>query len=508
MVIAPDSTPASLEQALALLGESRRQWDAEKRLLELRIQSLEHRLFGTKSEKVALEDNQLALIDEVFTHPEPAATEDVVVLPDIEKRVAKKPVRRPLPEHLEVVEERLEPADKTCSHCGREQCLVREESSERLDLIPARLIRRRTVRPVYACSACKDQSPVQVPMPPQVIDKGICGPGLLAHVVLSKYLQHLPLYRVQQELTRFGVEITRTTLADWVAATAMVLEPLYRLVRDNLLAGSYLQIDETPVHVMDPEVEGRTATGWLWVYARPGGGVIFDFQKGRGRDGPDRMLKSFAGTFQSDGYGLYESLERDRSDLRRVACWAHARRKFHEAIPDDGPRSREIIAMIAPLYGIEKVARESGLSPQARKDLRQQHAPKVLDRLHRRLVELDPARVGSPVLPKSPLGKAIRYTLNQWEALVRYLEDGRYEIDTNLVENAIRPSCVGKRNWLFIGHPDAGWRSAVIYSLLITARRYRVDPAAWLTDVLRRIPTCTHANLPELLPWNWKPQAA
>jgi transposase len=497
-------TPATLEEAVVLLGSLA----TEKRLLELRIQDLEHRLYGSSSEKLPIEDRQLALIDEVFDHPEPATTEDVVVAPDIEKRTAKKPVRRPLPEHLEVVEERLEPADKTCSHCGREQCLVREESSERLDLIPARLIRRRTVRPVYACTACKDQSPVQVPMPPQVIHKGICGPGLLAHVVLAKYLQHLPLYRVQQEIARFGVEITRTTLADWVAATATALEPLYHLVRDDLMAGSYLQVDETPVQVMDPEVKGRTATGWLWVYARPGGGVIFDFQKGRGRDGPDQMLKSFAGTFQSDGYGLYESLERDRSDLRRVACWAHARRKFHEAIPDDGPRSRGIMAMIAPLYGIEKVARESGLSPEARKDLRNQHAPAMLERLHRRLLELNPARVGSPVLPKSPLGKAIRYTLGQWEALVRYLEDGRYEIDTNLVENAIRPSCVGKKNWLFIGHPDAGWRSAVIYSLLITARRYRLDPTAWLSDVLRRIPTCTQANLPELLPWNWKPKAA
>ena len=173
------------------------------------------------------------------------------------------------------------------------------------------------------------------------------------------------------------------------------------------MAGNYLQIDETPVQVMDPEVEGRTATGWLWVYARPGGGVILDLQKSRGRDGPDRMLKSFAGTFQSDGYGLYESLERDRSDLRRVACWAHVRRKLHEAL-------------IAPLDGIEKVARESGLSPEARKDLRQQKASAMLERLHRHLLELDPVRVGSPVLPKSPLGKAIRYTPSQWEALVRY----------------------------------------------------------------------------------------
>ena len=177
MATAPKTTPATLEKAVALLGQFRQEWSNEKRHLELRIKSLEHRLFGSRSEKLPIEDQQLALIDEVFAQQEPAATQDVVVDPDIEKRVAKKPVRRPLPEHLEVVEERLEPADKTCTHCGREQCLIREESSERLDLIPARLIRRRTVRPVYACTACKDQSPVQVPMPPQVIEKGICGPG-------------------------------------------------------------------------------------------------------------------------------------------------------------------------------------------------------------------------------------------------------------------------------------------------------------------------------------------
>jgi hypothetical protein len=345
-------------------------------------------------------------------------------------------------------------------------------------------------------------------MPPQVIDRGICRPGLLAHVDLSKYLKHRPLYRVQQEPARFGVDITRTTLADWVAAVTTALEPIHHLVRKDLMGGSYLQIEETPVRVMDPEVEGRAATGWLSVYDRPGGGVIFDFQKSRGRDSPDRMLQSFTGIFQSDGYWLYESLERDRSDLRRVACWVHARRKFHEAIPDDGPRSRAIIAMIAPLYGIEKVARESGLSAEARRDLRNQHASATLERLHRRLLELEPGQVGSPVLPKSPLAKAIPYTLGRWQALVRYLEDGRYEIDTNLVENAIRPCGIGKKNWLFIGHPDAAWRSAVIYSLLITARRYRLDLAAWLSDVLRRIPTCKQANLSELLPWNWKPQAA
>ena len=494
---------------MALLGVL----SAEKRHLELRVQALERQLFGPRSEKLNLEDHQLPLLDEVFKNPVPAATTDVVVNvapvdPPSDKPERGKPVRRPLPEHLEVVEERLEPASRACGRCGREQCLVREECTERLDLIPAKLIRRRTVRPVYACGSCKDQSPVQAPMPPQVIEKGLCGPGLLAHVVLSKYIDHRPLYRVQQELGRHGVEVTRSTLADWVSAAAGALEPLQQRLRQDLVAGSYLQVDETPVKVMDPEVRGRTASGWLWVYARPGGGVVFDFQTGRGREGPDAMLKDFRGTFQSDGYGLYESLERERPDLRRVGCWAHARRKFHEALDDDATRSREFLVLIGMLYGIEREAREQSMTPEARKALRMEKAPGVLARLRQRLEELEPGKATSPVLLKSPLGKAIRYVLGQWEALVRYLEDGRYEIDNNLVENSIRPTAVGKKNWLFIGHPDAGWRSAVIYSLLITARRRGLDPAKWLEDVLRRIPTATVANLHELLPGNWKPAVA
>ena len=221
MVSTSISAPASLEEAMALLGVL----SAEKRHLELRVQALERQLFGPRSEKLNLEDNQLPLLDEVFKNPVPAATTDVVVNdasadPPSDKPERRKSVRRPLPEHLEVVEERLEPASRACGRCGRDQCLVREECTERLDLIPAKLIRRRTVRPVYACGSCKDQSPVQAPMPPQVIEKGLCGPGLLAHVVLSKYLDHRPLYRVQQELGRHGVEVTRSTLADWVSAAA------------------------------------------------------------------------------------------------------------------------------------------------------------------------------------------------------------------------------------------------------------------------------------------------
>ena len=263
-------------------------------------------------------------------------------------------------------------------------------------------------------------------------------------MILSKYLDHRPLYRVQQELGRHGVEVTRSTLSDWVNAVASALERLQKRLRQDLVGGDYLQVDESPVKVLDPDLPGRTANGWLWVYARPGGAVLFDFQSGRGREGPDNMLRDFRGTFQTDGYALYESMERQRADLRRVGCWAHARRKFHEALEDDGARAREFILLIGKMYAVEREARERALTSDARKALRAERVPEVLARLRRRLEELEPGKVTSPVLLKSPLGMAIRYTLGQWEALVRYLEDGRYEMDNNLVENAIRPTAVGK----------------------------------------------------------------
>jgi transposase len=226
-------------------------------------------------------------------------------------------------------------------------------------------------------------------------------------VLFSKYRFRSPLYQVQQELARADLEITRTTLADWVAIGTGALEPLFAQIRKDLVGGDYLQVDETPVRVMDPEVPGKTAQEWLWVYARPG------------RDGPERMLKDFLGTFQSDGYGLYEAMERDRKDLRRVACWAHKRQMFHEALEDDVARARELLVLIAGLYLIEKETREGANTPKARKALRREKAPALLYRLHCWRLELEPGKASSPVLLKSPLGKAIRYTLGQWEGLVR-----------------------------------------------------------------------------------------
>lgn len=490
------------EQNAALLRE-REELLAAHRLIRLELDRLKAELFGSKSEKLQIEDNQLPLLDDVFENPEPAATVDVVVPPEIE-REPRKPVRRPLPEHLEVVEERIEPKEVLCPQCGSERCVIREECSERLDLIPARLIRRRTIRPVLACSRCKEVAPVQAPMPPQVIEKGLCGPGLLGHVICAKYLEHRPLYRVQQELERYGVNISRATLCGWVEAAAVALQPLWRGIQAGLMAGDYLQVDETPVRVMDPEIQGKTATGYLWVYGRPGGDVLFDFRSGRGREGPEAMLSGFSGVLQSDAYGVYEALVRSRPGLSRIGCLAHARRKFHEALGDDPEAARWFLLQIGRLYWIERQGR--GEEPASRLARRKLEAPALWARLRTRLEELDPARAGSRTLAQGPLGKAVRYMLSEWDALQGYLEDGRLEIDNNLIENAIRPSCVGKRNWLFIGHPEAGWRSAVIYTLVVSARRHGHDPVAYLGDVLRRIPTATNHTVHDLLPANWKPQ--
>jgi len=477
--------------------------ETENRLLQLELARVKQELFGSKSERVQIEEHQLPLLDEVFENPEPAATVDVVVPPEIE-REPRKPVRPPLPEHLEVVEERIEPKDVLCPQCGSERCVIREECSERVDLIPARLIRRRTIRPVLACGRCKDLAPVQAPMPPQVIEKGLCGPGLLGHVICAKYLEHRPLYRVQQELDRYGLNVSRATLCGWVEAAALAFQPLWRGIQASLMAEDYLQVDETPVRVMDPEVQGKTATGYLWVYGRPKGDVLFDFQSGRGREGPERMLSGFSGVLQSDAYGVYEALVRNRSGLTRIGCLAHARRKFHEALGDDPEAASWFLLQIARLYWIERQVR--GDEPARRLARRQEEAPGIWARLRTKLEELNPARAGSRVLAQSPLGKAVRYMLSEWEALQGYLADGRLEIDNNLIENAIRPSCVGKKNWLFIGHPEAGWRSAVIYTLIVSAKRHGHDPVAYLSDVLRRIPTATAQNLSALLPANWKPQ--
>lgn len=265
-----------------------------------------------------------------------------------------------------------------------------------------------------------------------------------------------------------------------------------------MFAGGYLQVDETPVRVMDPDVKGKAARGYLWFYAVPGGDVILDFHRSRGLLPVQQRLKDFAGTIQTDAYEVYQSLERKESRIERIGCLAHARRRFYAALKENLPDSVWFINQIRLLYKIEEHVRE--LDASERYAFRQQHAPAIWEALKERAEELKPK-----FLPKSTMGKAISYFINEYEALMGYLRDARFQIDNNLVENAIRPTAVGRKRWLFIGHPAAGWRSAVIYSILASCRRRGINPEDYLTDVLMRLPEQKINRIEELLPANWKP---
>jgi transposase len=487
---------ASLPEARGVIAEQFQKIQQ----LAWRVSQLEKELFGPSSERQAgapLSKEQVLL--SLFPLPtEPAATQQVLVRAEA-KDAEPRPRRQPAAKMLETVTERIEPQERVCAHCGQTKCEIGCERSERFEYVPARVIRHEILRPKLACP-CGAGGVSIAPLPPQVVDQGQAGASLVAQVILGKYADHLPLYRQQQQFERLGLNFPRQTLCDWVERGAAWLQAIVREMKRELLAGDYLQVDETPVKVMDPEVQGRCATGYLWVAGQPGGDVIFEFQPGRGREYAEQLLGDFQGYLQRDGYGVYSSLAKGDDGLIGVGCWAHARRKFVEAMEERPQEAGVIVTELRKLYLIERHARDERLEPEQRMRLRTELSAPILTALKPQLEALLP---GS--LPQSPLGKAIKSTLSEWKPLTRYLENGRLEIDNNLTENAIRPSAVGKKNWLFIGHPEAGWRSAVIYSVIVSCRRRGIEPWEYLRDVLQRLPGMKQSEVPTLLPRCWKP---
>jgi transposase len=482
--------PASLSDAHALITQ-----------LQWRIQQLEKQLFGPSAERalqseiLSKEQILLALFPPAA---QPPATADVT-WPANEEKPAPRLRRQPAARVLETLTERIEPEEKVCPHCGKTKCEIGCEKSERFEYIPAKIIRHEIVRPKLACR-CGEGTVSVAPLPPSVVDQGQPAASLVAHVILSKYDDHLPLYRQQQQFERLGVIFPRQTLCDWVEKGAQWLQPLVRQMKSELLAGDYVQVDETPVRVMDPDVKGRCALGYLWVLSRPREDVIFEFHPGRGKEFARELLGDFGGYLQRDGYGVYGALAAERPRLIGVGCWAHARRKFVEALEERPTEAAPIVTEIRKLYLIERRALDEGMDATQRLDLRTQLARPILEALKPRLEALLPG-----CLPQSPMGKAVKYALAEWEPLTRYLRDGRLEIDNNLTENAIRPSAVGKKNWLFFGHPEAGWRSAVIYSLIVSCRRRGINPWEYLRDVLTRLPAMKQSEVPTIVPARWKP---
>lgn len=503
---APSSTP--LPETLPAAHELIKTLAGRLQQADWQIDQLRRSLFGATSERVVLSEfSKEQVLLSLFPAPEPPpATQDVleVETPQTQSTVPAPPARtprQPALRELETVTERIEPAELTCPHCGKLKCEIGCERTERFEYVPAKIIRHQIVRPKLACP-CGQGTVTVAPLPPGPIDKGMPGPGLLAQVVLAKYDDHLPLYRQEQQFARLGVSFSRQRLCDWVAGAASLVQIVVARMKENLLAGDYLQVDETPVKVMDPEVKGKCATGYLWVAGRPGGDVIFEFHPGRGKAEALKLLGGFRGGYlQRDGYGVYGSIVAERPDLVPVGCGAHLRRKFVDALADDPAQSTWFIDRFRSLYFLERHARTEALTPEQRHALRQEKSRPVIDLLAQRLDTL----AGSSLLPQSPLGKAVHYARNEWTPWTNFLKDGRLEIDNNLTENALRPACLGRRNWLFLGHPDAGWRSAVIYSLIASCRRRGIDPWEYLRDLFTRLPSLTNQEIDPLLPANWKP---
>jgi transposase len=377
---------------------------------------------------------------------------------------------------------------------------IGQEVTEVMEYRKAEIYVKKYIRPKYALPKEEEGTRIgQLPSLP--IPKGNAGPSLLSQVLIGKYVDHLPLYRQQQQFKRLGVEISDKTICGWVSASCDLLLPLYEKLMQNVQQSSYIQADETPIKVLDKDKKGDSHKGYYWVYHSPlTGSVCFQYRKGRGREGPKEFLKDFQGAIQADGWHVYERVGK-RNDIILLGCLAHVRRKFEEAQDNDRSRAGYVLSEIQKLYAVERKAREQ-LNYDERKTLRENESKPILQNLKTWLLENAPES-NSKVLPKSKIGKAISYVLGMWHRIERYLEDGRYEIDNNWVENSIRPVALGRKNYLFAGSHDAAQRAAMIYSLLATCKKKDIEPTIWLTDVLGKIQDYSINKIEELLPENW-----
>jgi transposase len=478
-----------LQECRAALAASQR----ENALLRQKVELLIQRIFGSSSEQ--LDRGQL----ELFLNP--SATPELPFAPPrpASKATSSRQRGPRLPENLPVVEEVIDPeAVKEAPQAWR---CIGQEVSEQLDYEPARFLRRRLIRRRFVRRHAPDLPPLIAPLPNRLLERGMAAPGLLAQVIVSKYCDHLPLYRQEQIYARrYGVQLPRQTLARWMGLAADWLRPVYEEIRTGVMAGGYIQVDETPIEYLEPG-NGRTRQGCLWVCSVPGGDVVFHWQTSRAAGCLENIVPvDFTGVMQCDGYHAYPAFAGHRGGIKLAGCWAHVRRKFFDAL-EPAPRTAGwFMRQIQNLYVIEGRLRQQKASPRTRQIIRSQESGPIVERIHRALVAL---KLGRRHLPQSLMGKAIDYTLGLWPTLQEYLVDGRLEIDNNLVENAIRPTAVGKKNWLFIGEAEAGDRGAILYTIVECCRRRGLDPYSYLRDVLTRLPDMTNRQVPGVTPAAW-----
>ena len=409
--------------------------------------------------------------------------------------------RQPLPRHLkrERIVHDLEDVEKHCPTCQQDLRSIGEESSERYEYIPAQLTVIEDVCKKYAC-ACTVKTATK---PSQPIEKSTAGASLLAQVIVAKTADHLPLHRQEKIFQRHGVEISRKTMCGWLAETANLLQSLYQSAKQALFQSKVIGTDDTGVKVLDIKLPfARTGRIWPYYGDKEHPVIVYDYTATRERAGPEKFLEGYRGYLQADAYGGYDAFFKNPGrGLIEVGCWAHARRYYYKALDSDQSHMGPALLLISQLYRVEEQAR--GVSAEDRLRLRQLHAHPILDKLHAYLEDIQ-----VDVLPKSPAGRAVRYTLKNWTALTRYCEDGDLEIDNNATERAIRGVAVGRNNWVFFGSDQGGSTAAVLRSFVASCQRVKVDPFAWFKDVLSRIADHPITRLAELLPHNWKPAQA
>ncbi|HUF47812.1 MAG TPA: IS66 family transposase, partial [Vicinamibacterales bacterium] len=467
----------------------------ENASLRQQLDVLCQRLFGKKSERVS--PDQLRLAFAQLGHAPGAASEPVEMdsgeRPGPPRQRRRPTGRRPLPAALprQRVEIDVPDAAKRCP-CGHLKSRIGESVSEKLEYVPASLRVIETARFKYACPHCH-AGVVEAPAPSQAVEKSLAGEGLLAHVVVSKYVDHLPLYRLERILGRHGLDISRTTLCGWVADVAAALAPIGDELRRQVTAATYLQTDDTPVTILDQRLGSRK--GRLWTYLDPlARQVAFDATETHERDGPEAFLAGFTGDLQADAYAGYDALYAT-GRIREIACWAHTRRGFVEALRTDA-RAAPMVALIQRLYQVERAGVD--LSAEARRALRLEQSVPIL-------AQIKTARdtLALAVLPKSPLGDAVRYLTNQWDALQRFVEAGRLAIDNNGAENQLRVVALGRKNWLFAGSFDGAKRAALLYSLVQSCTLADGPPFEYLRDVLLRVATHPQSQIAQLTPHGW-----
>ncbi len=496
--------PEDVDALRALVLEQARELDAlkgfkvEVERLKAIIDALQRHRFGRRSEQLDPDQLQLALEEVETAMAEAEHARD---------KASRTPADRPrrtnrgsLPAHLERVEQIVDVESKACPCCGGALHQIGEDVAERLDVVPTTFRVLVTRRPRYGCRSC-ESAILQTPAPARIIEGGIPTEALIAHVLVSKYADHLPLYRQAQIYARQGIELDRSTLADWVGRAAWYLRPLRDHILGALRGSERLFADETTAPVLDPG-RGRTKTGQLWAYARddrPWGGsdppiVAYVYAPDRKAERPHSHLGDFAGILQVDGYGGYTALARRRQQVRLAFCWAHVRRKFYE-LADSSPVATEVLRRIALLYRVEDEVR--GSTAEQRCAARAERSRVIVEELHQYL-----AARGRQVSAKSKLGEAIRYALTRWDGLSRFIDDGRIDLDSNTVERSIRPLALNRKNALFAGSDEGGDNWAVIATLIENCKISGINPHDWLTQTLSKLANGHPANnVGNLMPW-------